>query len=407
MTLHTAPTQPAPNPFGQRWLSSLHSSRGKRLVSAPQPSISTSAARTEALSGFRSIQATNRVVSAPSTSAATCKRKLSQVSRPKSQRNRFGPDELTPVNAIYFVPAAFDNLVKFTSNTGANLIKVECPAPNRAVKERLVLAGYGRVSNPDDEDILELDPTLSPEGTAAFLAALFPDPYQSYCTQKNHPPESAAPVDWCIQLVKRGRVLRNNRGEVELTTRMLLSNAHMDGGRVLSKEIYLGIDAGLPFLDKLVHAGGKGKAKATQQTTVSSSESDTDTNGRDTRSPSPKRLKRVLRSRVASPPSTTLPGVDATTVADLPTNISEVQAAASPAPTAIEVSSDSDLEETSFVLSQTLNISKSDTPSTVSNAQPEAGPGPSTVANRTSQPNALVLGGWGDFIDPFSEDYSI
>ncbi|KAG8707470.1 hypothetical protein FRC09_001808 [Ceratobasidium sp. 395] len=412
-SLHIASDQPAPGSFKGRWFSSLQSTRGRRLVSAPQPSISSAAARNEALSGYHTGNISARAVSTQlPPSNKTRKRKLSQVSeKAKPQRNRFGPDEITPVHAIYFVPAASESLTVTRNHAGVNVIDINCTAPNQTMKEQLVAAGYGRRSHPEDNPRLALDPTLTPEDTAAFIATIFPDPYQAYCLEHDRSPNDVAPADWCIQLVKRNRRLKNNSGETGLTTRMLLSNAFMEGGRVLSKEIYLGVNATLPLPEPSSTTKGKGKARVTQATVQdSSSELDTDTE-EGSRSPTPKRQKRTLHSHAPVQPSIP-PGNS--TLADLSPPIAAPAAQAlatlSPTPTFIEIGSDSDVEETSFVLAQALSLSEPiSMPTGPSGTPPAAGPGPSTLASQAAQTYSFAsTSGWGgQLMDPFADDYSI
>ncbi|KAG9083335.1 hypothetical protein FRC07_013940, partial [Ceratobasidium sp. 392] len=159
-SLHTpdvpvTPPRPQPSNFNTRWFGRLQNAQGKRLVSAPQPSISGAEAHTKALRGFRATPPFTRAVSTPPPqSKAVGKRKLSDLEGPK--RTRFKADEPHRIQGIYVVPDAFDLLKKRTNNSGVSVLEIECPTPSEADKTQIVALGYGRITTEDDA--VTLDP---------------------------------------------------------------------------------------------------------------------------------------------------------------------------------------------------------------------------------------------------------
>jgi hypothetical protein len=117
-------------------------------------------------------------------------------------------------------------------------VSISCPAPRPVQKSKLVELGYGRITTGDDP--LHVDASLDAIGTARLLSTLFPAVYGAYCIQNNHSVESPPPLNWFFHLVKTRRQLNNVPGQDGATMQQLLSRASMSGGRILTKEIYLG-----------------------------------------------------------------------------------------------------------------------------------------------------------------------
>lgn len=100
----SAPRLPQAPPFGERWCSTLSSTRN-RLVSEP---VTSSAARAEVNAGYR--PTTSRSKSMGPKAKGKGKEK---VDAPKS-RIRITSASLVPIQGIYFVPQASQHLIKVT-----------------------------------------------------------------------------------------------------------------------------------------------------------------------------------------------------------------------------------------------------------------------------------------------------
>ncbi|KAF8596053.1 hypothetical protein BDV93DRAFT_514445 [Ceratobasidium sp. AG-I] len=223
----SAPRLPQAPPFGERWRTTLSSTRN-RLVSEPVTTVSKSVA-----------------LSKPK---AKGKGKLDG---PKT-RIRNTSATLLPIQGIYFVPEAFQFLTK--------VLEIACSSIKPAHKLHLQELGYGRVSTPDGP--LSVDPSLDNHGTARFPATLFPAVLGFYLAKAGNPLDGIPPEDWFIQLAKSNRILNNIPGQIGASMKQLISKGSMNGGRTATREIYLAIPFKLEYIapeKPLTKGKGKGK----------------------------------------------------------------------------------------------------------------------------------------------------
>ncbi|KAF8595194.1 hypothetical protein BDV93DRAFT_564638 [Ceratobasidium sp. AG-I] len=286
----SAPRLPQAPPFGERWRTTLSSTRN-RLVSEP---VTTAVARAEVNAGYRPTLTRSKSV-ALSKPKAKGKGKLDG---PKT-RIRNTSATLLPIQGIYFVPEAFQFLTKYVNNSGKQVLEIACPSIKPAHKLHLQELGYGRVSTPDDP--LRVDPSLDNHGTARFLATLFPAVFGFYLAEAGNPLDNIPPEDWFIQLAKSNRILNNIPGQIGASMKQLISKGSMNGGRTATREIYLAIPFKLEYIapeKPLTKGKGKGKRAVS---VISSDDSEED-------SPLAKRAK-MAKSDTESESESAVPSV--------------------------------------------------------------------------------------------------
>ncbi|KAG8781598.1 hypothetical protein FRC12_021722 [Ceratobasidium sp. 428] len=291
---------------------SSRSTPGSASHSTSSRSTSRSTPQSGSQSASRSVSRSVSQRKASATSASTSELQVGSNPQAKGKGKGKGKsDQPADIHGIYFVPDAYRSITKRVNNAGVELTTVDCHAPTPRERDELVQDGFGRVSK--GTDVIQLDPQLDAEQMAQLLATLFPAIYARAREHFGVSEDDPAPPHWYMRLIKTRTRLSNQSNEQGTSARQLISGASTVGGKVSTRDIYLGtvfsIDDGdvmstscdegdgsdsppgdTPSPPEVATLAGKGKRKRSEES-EESEESDSSEKPKCSTSDSNKRLK--------------------------------------------------------------------------------------------------------------------